>query len=111
MGRFLVEVTQLITHDEDGNPLKRRDQSWERIGMIDQYLRLNIIRRINDVSTSRIRCIPGTDQAKLLTPGRGVVSWYEGMEEPLLSGRLRSIERYWDDTNRGPGSVDFIGHC
>lgn len=111
MGRFLVEVTQLVTHDEDGNPLKRRDQYWERIGMIDQYLRLNIILRFNDVSTWRIRCIPGTDQAKLLKPGRGVVIWYEGMEEPLLSGRLTSIERYWDDSNRGPGSVDFIGHC
>ncbi|MEV2279178.1 hypothetical protein AB0I72_26715 [Nocardiopsis sp. NPDC049922] len=110
MSRFLIEVMQLVTHDEFG-PLKRRDQYWERIGQIDQYLRINLVIRFNDVSTWRLRCPAGTDQSKLLKPGRKILIWYQGMDNPLLSGPLTQIERYWDDSNKGLGSVDFIGSC
>lgn len=108
--RFLVEALELVTHDDEG-PLLRRDQYWRRVGQIDQYLRLNILLRFNDVSTWRMRCVAGTEQSKLLKPGMKILVWYKGMAEPLLSGPLTQIERYWDDSNKGTGSVDFIGEC
>lgn len=101
MGKFVVEVIDL--------QLIGTDWKWKRIGQIDSYLSLDVISRFNDVATFTLRVMAGTPQAQLLQPGRGVVIWYEDLEVPLLSGPLRSFQRWSDDTNTGPGSIDWSG--
>lgn len=101
MAKFLVEVRQL--QEVDG------DYLWKRIGQIDSYLSLDVILRYNDVGSWTLVLPANSPQAALLAPGTGVVVWYEGLYEPILSGPVRSIKSGWDESNPWPGTVEISG--
>ncbi|UBU12919.1 siphovirus ReqiPepy6 Gp37-like family protein [Nonomuraea gerenzanensis] len=94
MPKFLVET---------------RDRDLKRTGVIERYTLLDVIPRWCDVGSWSITVPYGSSEADLLEPGRGVVIWVDGHDEPVLSGPVTRIKHEWSDTEPGGGVVTFSG--
>ncbi|MER5643952.1 hypothetical protein [Streptosporangium sp. NPDC002524] len=79
------------------------------VGEIDSYTDFASILRHNAVGTWTLTTPAGHPQAKMLTPGRGIIVRQEDDSEPLFSGPIRQIEERWDEENSGEGSIVVSG--
>lgn len=78
---------------------------------LDRFTEFEAVSRNNGIGSFRIAVPDGSPQATLLTqPGRGIVVFPEGETvTPVFSGPILSIERDWDDTNSGMGTLVVSG--
>ncbi|MFC9974302.1 hypothetical protein ACFVH6_25700 [Spirillospora sp. NPDC127200] len=82
----------------------------ELAGELTTYTSFTAVSRLNDVGTWTLEIPSASEQSRLLTPGRGVVVFREGAQDPLFSGPIRSIEKSWNaDDNPGAGTVKVAG--
>ncbi|MGI5531519.1 Gp37-like protein [Streptomyces syringium] len=82
------------------------------LGEIDTWIKLDFTLRFNAAGTWQLLVKSGTDQAALLTQGRGVVIYQDGIPDPVFSGQIDGFERYWTvDQHTAAGSLFVGGKC
>ncbi|UFQ16417.1 MULTISPECIES: siphovirus ReqiPepy6 Gp37-like family protein [Streptomyces] len=82
------------------------------LGEIDTWIKLDFTVRFNQPGTWQLLVKSGTYQEGLLTQGRGVVIYQDGVPEPVFSGQIDAFERYWTtDQHTDVGSVFVGGKC
>ncbi|GAA2294103.1 hypothetical protein GCM10010149_47580 [Nonomuraea roseoviolacea subsp. roseoviolacea] len=88
--------------------IEARDANLRRIGIIEQYTRLDVIARHCDVGSWLLE-LPGDYTGALLQPGCGVIIWVAGLDEPIMSGPVTEIQRKWDADAPGAGVLVING--
>ncbi|MGW2579898.1 siphovirus ReqiPepy6 Gp37-like family protein [Streptomyces virginiae] len=87
-----------------------RDKDLVPIGQIDDYLSFEATLRHCDVGTWTIKINAGRPHARLLQPGCGIVVYRDGVPQPITSGPVQSIQKYWTvDTDSGDGALFVSG--
>jgi hypothetical protein len=87
-----------------------RDENYQRVGQIDDYMELDLVIRHCQVGTWQLTVMEGTKAADMLSRGRGVVIWNADIGKALISGPVTQTQRYWtNDQHTGPGSIIFSG--
>ncbi|MFG2228035.1 siphovirus ReqiPepy6 Gp37-like family protein [Streptomyces sp. NPDC048644] len=82
------------------------------LGEIDTWVRLDFTVRFNQPGTWQLLVKSGTYQEGLLTMGRGIVIYQDGVPDPVFSGQIDAFERYWTvDQHTDTGSVFVGGRC
>ncbi|MFI6319754.1 hypothetical protein ACIBG8_19625 [Nonomuraea sp. NPDC050556] len=82
------------------------------VGELDSYSDFEAIARHNIVGAWTMDIPAQHPQAKLLTPGRGVVVFRDGSDTPSFSGPIRKIHRKWNDAeDAGAGTLELSGVC
>lgn len=93
------------TSAEGGDDLRPLDI----VGKIDTYTSFEAIARHNSKGSWTMTLPNGTPQARMIQPGRGIVVYAEGQNEPIFSGPIRKIRKRWDRSNAGAGSIEVSG--
>lgn len=94
--------------------IRSEPQEGERriLGEIDTWVKLDFTVRFNAAGTWQLLVKSGTYQEGLLTQGRGIVIYQDGVPEPVFSGQIDAFERYWTvDQHTAAGSVFVGGKC
>ncbi|GGP72067.1 siphovirus ReqiPepy6 Gp37-like family protein [Streptomyces melanogenes] len=87
-----------------------RDAQLVPIGMVDDYLSLEMVSKFNDVGAWTLKINAGRYHAKLFQPGCGIAVYREGVTAPILSGPVQGIQKYWTvDTDSGDGALFITG--
>ncbi|MDQ8703305.1 hypothetical protein RCO28_12515 [Streptomyces sp. LHD-70] len=82
------------------------------LGEVDTWIKLDFTVRFNQPGTWQLLVKSGTYQEGLLTQGRGIVIYQDGVTEPVFSGQIDAFERYWTtDQHTATGSVFVGGKC
>ncbi|MFD5050429.1 siphovirus ReqiPepy6 Gp37-like family protein [Streptomyces tendae] len=82
------------------------------LGEIDTWIKLDFTVRFNQPGTWQLLVKSGTYQEGLLTQGRGIVIYQDGVTDPVFSGQIDAFERYWTtDQHTATGSVFVGGKC
>ncbi|WP_043617342.1 Gp37-like protein [Nonomuraea candida] len=79
------------------------------VGEADAYLSFDAIMRHNTIGSWSLKMPADHLQSRMLKPGRGIVVYQDGEKQPLFSGPIRQIEKEWDESNPGAGSVTVSG--
>lgn len=89
-----------------------RDRDLNLIGELDTWIKLDFVVRFCQQGSWQILVKNGTPQAQLLQPGGGIVIYQEGVTDPVFSGQVEMIQRYWTtQQHTGPGSLYIGGKC
>ncbi|MEO3860118.1 hypothetical protein [Acrocarpospora sp. B8E8] len=79
------------------------------VGPVDAYTDFQAIVRHNEVGSWSLTIPAGHPQSKLLIPGRGIVVFQDGQDEPIFSGPIRELTKTWDAENAGAGTAIATG--
>src|SRR5690606_41383708 len=93
------------TRAEGGDDLRPLDI----VGKIDTYTNFEGIVRHNSVGSWTLELPNGTPQARMIQPGRGIVVYAEGQDEPIFSGPIRRIRKRWGRDDAGAGTLVVSG--
>ncbi|MFF4557162.1 siphovirus ReqiPepy6 Gp37-like family protein [Streptomyces sp. NPDC001422] len=95
-----------------GYRVEVRDKNLNRVGIIDQWISLDMVVRFNAPGTWTLLVKAGTDQAALLEKGAGVAIYQDGVTMPVLTGQIGFFQHYWTtQQHTGPGSLYIGGSC
>ncbi|MFD9792346.1 siphovirus ReqiPepy6 Gp37-like family protein [Streptomyces sp. NPDC059070] len=87
-----------------------RDAQLVPIGMVDDYLSLEMVGKFNEVGTWTLKINAGRPHARLFQPGCGIAVYREGVAAPIMSGPVQGIQKYWTvDTDSGDGALFITG--
>ncbi|MFD0407289.1 hypothetical protein DR950_36090 [Kitasatospora xanthocidica] len=87
-----------------------RDRDLNPIGQVDDFLEFQAVLRYCDTGHWQIKIMAGTPHAQLFQPGHGIVAYREGVDKPIASGPIQTVEKYWTvDTDSGPGGLIISG--
>lgn len=90
--------------DEQGN--------IPRIGEIDTWMKLDLVVRLNQQGSWQLLIKAGTPQAELLDRGGGIAVYQEDVEDPIFSGQIETIQKYWtNQQHTDEGSLYIGGKC
>ncbi|SFI81667.1 virus ReqiPepy6 Gp37-like protein [Streptosporangium canum] len=79
------------------------------VGEADAHTKFEAIVRHNAVGSWTMTIPAGHPQSRMLTPGRGIVVFQEGVAEPLFSGPIRQLKKIWGSQDAGAGTVEVTG--
>ncbi|QLE71114.1 hypothetical protein FGW37_05410 [Streptomyces rectiverticillatus] len=92
------------TPDENGN--------IPAIGEIDTWMKLDLVIRLNQQGSWQLLIKAGTPQAELLDRGGGIAVYQDDVPEPIFSGQIETIQKYWTNQQHpGEGSLYIGGKC
>ncbi|OKH95413.1 siphovirus ReqiPepy6 Gp37-like family protein [Streptomyces uncialis] len=95
-----------------GYRVEVRDRNLNRIGELDTWIKLDFVVRHCQAGTWQLLVKDGTDQAKMLQQGGGIVIWQDGVNEPVFSGGIESFQKYWTtQQHTHQGSIYVGGSC
>ncbi|MFE9120875.1 siphovirus ReqiPepy6 Gp37-like family protein [Streptomyces sp. NPDC007172] len=87
-----------------------RDAQLIPIGMVDDYLSLEMVLKFNDVGQWTLKINAGRSHARLFQPGCGIAVYREGVALPIMSGPIQGIQKYWTvDEDSGDGALWITG--
>jgi hypothetical protein len=81
------------------------------IGEVDSFTDFECIARFRDVGAWSIELPAGTEQADLFRPGRGIVVFVEGHNDPVFSGPVRTLKHVKNKDESGNGTLTVQGAC
>ncbi|AEW94054.1 MULTISPECIES: siphovirus ReqiPepy6 Gp37-like family protein [Streptomycetaceae] len=95
-----------------GYRVEVRDAALNRIGVIDTWIKLDLVVRYCQTGSWQVLVEAGTPQADLLQKGGGVAIYQDGVKDPVLTGQIEAFQHYWtNDQHTSLGSLYFGGKC
>ncbi|MGJ3559638.1 Gp37-like protein [Streptomyces sp. INA 01156] len=89
-----------------------RDAALNRIGIIDEWISLDLVVRYSQPGSWQTLVKAGTPQANILQKGGGVAIYQDGVSTPILTGQIETFQHYWtNQQHSGAGSLYFGGKC
>ncbi|MFE0151383.1 hypothetical protein ACFWY5_29850 [Nonomuraea sp. NPDC059007] len=89
--------------------VEARNNRYERVGVVEQYLSLDVISRFNGVGAWTLVVPADSQAAEVLQPGGGVIIWIEGLDRPVMSGPITSVNQSWSKDQPGSGQITYTG--
>jgi hypothetical protein len=95
-----------------GYRVEVRDAALNRIGVIDEWISMDLVVRYCQQGTWQMLVAAGTPQADLLQKGGGVAIYQDDVDLPILTGQIESFQHYWTSAQHTSlGSLYFGGKC
>lgn len=95
-----------------GYRVEVRDAALNRIGVIDTWIKMDLVVRYCQQGSWQILVEAGTPQADILQKGGGISIYQDGVDLPILTGQIESFQHYWTNSQHTSlGSLYFGGKC
>lgn len=89
--------------------LEARDQLYNRVGLVENYMSFEAILRLNAPGSWTLTIPAGAPEVAVLKQGCGLIAHIEGQEDVAFSGPITSISYQWDASAQGAGTVTVSG--
>lgn len=89
--------------------IEARSSTYQRIGLVENYINFEAIIRHNAVGTWSLTIPGGAPEIAHLQPGNGIIVRIEGQEGIAFSGPINKISRTWGESDAGAGSATISG--